>query len=167
MSSSGRIADDLEVESFLLEVEDADLTEAGLAQKLKTPKFTETFVKKLRMLAEKYELQGQPIAGSASTASGSSSEIASGSGKIGGEKGRASSGKGKAGLPDMATYVMCVCQRVDAESSGCPEGGAVRGPLRNMCGTVGRKLVGPTRPQPRAAAAWRTRVPSFVFDRIV
>ena len=40
MSSSGRIADDLEVESFLLEVEDADLTEAGLAQKLKTPKFT-------------------------------------------------------------------------------------------------------------------------------
>ena len=56
MSSSGRIADDLEVESFLLEVEDADLTEAGLAQKLKTPKFTETFVKKLRMLAEKYEV---------------------------------------------------------------------------------------------------------------
>ena len=72
------------------------MTEAGLAQKLKTPKFTETFVKKLRMLAEKYELQGQPIAGSASTASGSSSEIASGSGKVGGEKGGASSGKGKA-----------------------------------------------------------------------
>ena len=42
---------------------------------------------------------------------------------------------GAAFLPDMATYVMCVCQRVDAESSGCPEGGAVRGPLRNMCGT--------------------------------
>ena len=72
------------------------MTEAGLPQKLKTPKFTETFVKKLRMLAEKYELQDQPIAGSASTASGSSSEIASGSGKVGGEKGGASSGKGKA-----------------------------------------------------------------------
>ena len=71
-------------------MEDADLTEAGLAQMLKT----ETFVKKLRMLAEKYELQDQP--GSASTASGSSSEIASGSGKVGGEKGGASSGKGKA-----------------------------------------------------------------------
>ena len=66
------------------------MTEAGLAQMLKT----ETFVKKLRMLAEKYELQDQP--GSASTASGSSSEIASGSGKVGGEKGGASSGKGKA-----------------------------------------------------------------------
>ena len=54
-------------------MEDADLTEAGLAQMLKN----ETFVKKLRMLAEKYELQDQP--GLASTASGSSSEIASGS----------------------------------------------------------------------------------------
>ena len=42
------------------------MTEAGLAQMLKT----ETFVKKLRMLAEKYELQDQH--GSASTASGSS-----------------------------------------------------------------------------------------------
>ena len=30
MSSSGRIEDELEVKSFLLEVEDADLTEAGL-----------------------------------------------------------------------------------------------------------------------------------------
>ena len=45
-------------------------------------------------------------------------------------------------LPDMATYVMCVCQRVDAESSGCPEGGAVRGPLRNMCGTCRPEIVG-------------------------
>jgi hypothetical protein len=86
MSSSGRIADDLDVESFLLEVEDGDLTEAGLAQKLKTPKFTETFVKRLRMLAEKYELQGQPSAGSASGASSSGSTVASGSAKSGGEK---------------------------------------------------------------------------------
>jgi hypothetical protein len=102
MSSSGRIADDLEVKSFLLEVEDADLTEAGLAQKLKTPKFTESFVKKLRMLAEKYELRGQPSTGSASAASSSGSTVASGSAKSGGEKdggekgNRASSSNGKA-----------------------------------------------------------------------
>ena len=90
MSSSGRIADDLEVKSFLLEVEDADLTEAGLAQKLKTPKFTEAFVKKLRMLAEKYELRGQPSTGSASAASSSERK------ERRGEKGnRASSSNGK------------------------------------------------------------------------
>ena len=75
------------------------MTEAGLAQKLKTPKFTETFVKRLRMLAEKYELQGQPSAGSASGASSSGSTVASGRAgeKDGGVKGNgASSGNGKA-----------------------------------------------------------------------
>ena len=77
MSSSGRIEDELEVKSFLLEVEDADLTEAGLAQKLKAPKLTETFVKKLQMLADKYDLRGGASKGSA-PAAGAKSSVAKG-----------------------------------------------------------------------------------------
>ena len=77
MSSSGRIEDELEVKSFLLEVEDVDLTEAGLAQKLKAPKLTETFVKKLQMLADKYDLRGGASKGSA-PAAGAKSSVAKG-----------------------------------------------------------------------------------------
>ena len=127
MSSSGRIADDLEVKSFLLEVEDADLTEAGLAQKLKTPKFTESFVKKLRMLAEKYELRGQPSTGSASAASSSGSTVASGSAKSGGEKdggekgNRASSSNGKASKGETNSQKRAVSLPHATAQSGATE----------------------------------------------
>ena len=127
MSSSGRIADDLEVKSFLLEVEDADLTEAGLAQKLKTPKFTEAFVKKLRMLAEKYELRGQPSTGSASAASSSGSTVASGSAKSGGEKdggekgNRASSSNGKASKGEAKSQKRAVSLPHATAQSGATE----------------------------------------------
>ena len=67
--SSGRIRDELEVESFLLEVEDADLTELGLADKWKFPKLKEVFVKKLQLLAEKYDLRGTASSASGSAAS--------------------------------------------------------------------------------------------------
>ena len=49
-----RVCDDLAVESYLLEVEDADLTEAGLAHKWDAPKFTHVFLRKLQMIAQKY-----------------------------------------------------------------------------------------------------------------
>ena len=49
------------------------MTEARFAHKIKTPKFNETFVTKVRMLVEKCKLHGQPSAGSASAVSGSSS----------------------------------------------------------------------------------------------
>ena len=77
---SGRIEDELEVKSFLLEVEDADLTEAGLAQKLKAPKLTETFVKHLLMLAERSDLRGEDISSSA-PAAGAKSSFAKGTAK--------------------------------------------------------------------------------------
>ena len=52
-----RIANDLPVESFLVEVTDDDLTEAGLASKWTEPKLKETFTNdKLRWIAEKYGL---------------------------------------------------------------------------------------------------------------
>lgn len=54
-------------------MEDTDLTEARFAHKIKTPKFNETFVTKVRMLSEKYERRGQPSAGLACAVSGSSS----------------------------------------------------------------------------------------------
>ena len=87
MSSSGRIEDDLEVKSFLLEVEDADLTEAGLAQKLKAPKLTETFAKKLQRLADKYDLRGEASSSSSAPAAGGKSSVAKSAAKGAGAKG--------------------------------------------------------------------------------
>ena len=50
-----RIADDLPVESFLVEVTDNDLTEAGLANKWVEPKLKEAFTNgKLRWIAMQY-----------------------------------------------------------------------------------------------------------------
>ena len=107
MSSSGRIKDDLEVKSFLLEVEDADLTEAGLAQKLKAPKLTETFVKKLQMLADKYDLRGEASKSSA-PAAGAKSSVAKGAAakgagaKVGGAKRESSSASASSGETEDA-----------------------------------------------------------------
>jgi hypothetical protein len=110
MSSSGRIEDELEVKSFLLEVEDADLTEAGLAQKLKAPKLTETFVKKLQMLADKYDLRGG-ASKSAAPAAGAKSSVA---------KGAAAKGAGAKGVQaqseERAAARKCPLQRLRMRS---------------------------------------------------
>ena len=71
-----RITDDLPVESFLLEVTDADLTEAGQAQKLTSPKFTQVFKRKLLELAKKHgwdKALARADAGACSSAAGASS----------------------------------------------------------------------------------------------
>ena len=47
--------DDLPVDSFIVEVEDGDMTEAGLADKWNHPKFKESFLGKLRAIADKYQ----------------------------------------------------------------------------------------------------------------
>ena len=69
--SKGRITNELPVESFLLEVEDADFTKEGLAHKWDAPKFTHVFLKKLHLLAEKLDLRGTDP--SENAAAGSSS----------------------------------------------------------------------------------------------
>ena len=46
--------DDLPVDSFLLRVEDAELTDAGVKEKWQHPKFKEVFLAKLRGIADKY-----------------------------------------------------------------------------------------------------------------
>jgi hypothetical protein len=46
--------DDLPIDSFLLKVEDAELTDAGVKEKWQYPKFKEVFLVKLRGIADKY-----------------------------------------------------------------------------------------------------------------
>ena len=45
-------------------------------------------------------------------------------------------------IPDMATDVMCVCHRVDAESSGYPEGGSGLGVCYGTCAETCAEFVG-------------------------
>ena len=88
----GRITNELPVESFLLEVEDADFTEAGLSHKWDAPKFTQVFLRKLQMLATKFDnLRGiDPAAGGGS----SSGSVRSGTSKaVDGANGKAADGK--------------------------------------------------------------------------
>ena len=54
---TGKRDQQLPTESFLLEVEDSDLTDSSVARKWTKPKFKQTLMKKLRWIAEKYELQ--------------------------------------------------------------------------------------------------------------
>jgi len=63
---------------------------------------------------------------------------------------------------------LCACVNGWTRSPvAAPRGERLGGRYGTCAELVGRKFVGPTRPQPRAAAAWRTRVPStFVFVRI-
>jgi len=122
--SSGRIRDELEVESFLLEVEDADLTESGLADKWKFPKLKEVFVKKLQLLAEKYDLRGtaSSASGSAASRGGAKSDDAkTNDAKGGGAKGGGAKGggaKGRAG-PHVAV------QAGDKEKRGSKQAAAL------------------------------------------
>ena len=44
-------------ESFLLEVEDSELTEGSVEQKWTKPKFKQTLMRKLRWIAAQYNLQ--------------------------------------------------------------------------------------------------------------
>ena len=89
---NGRITNELPVESFLLEVEDADFTEAGLAHKWDAPKFTQVFLRKLQMLATKYDnLRGIDPAGGGSS---SGTSVQSGTRKtVEGANGKAANGK--------------------------------------------------------------------------
>mmetsp|Transcript_29860 Transcript_29860/g.77328 ORF Transcript_29860/g.77328 Transcript_29860/m.77328 type:complete len:155 (-) Transcript_29860:97-561(-) len=51
--------DDLPVDSFLVKVEDVELTDAGVKEKWQHPKFKEVFLAKLRGIADKYpQLRG-------------------------------------------------------------------------------------------------------------
>ena len=55
--ASGKRNQELPTESFLLEVEDSDLTDSSVAQKWTKPKFKQSLMRKLRWIAEKYNLQ--------------------------------------------------------------------------------------------------------------
>ena len=52
----GRVSDELPTESFLLEVDDKELTDSSVTQKWSQPKFKQTLMKKLRWMANKYKL---------------------------------------------------------------------------------------------------------------
>ena len=65
-SNGKRNADHTPTESCLLEVEDADLTDASVDQKWSKPKLKQTFMKKVRWIAETYKLHGGKAAPAAS-----------------------------------------------------------------------------------------------------
>ena len=54
--ASGKRDQDLPTESFLLEVEDSDLTENSVSLKLSKPKLKQALMRKLRWIAQKYNL---------------------------------------------------------------------------------------------------------------
>jgi len=63
MDSDDRAFDMLPTESYLLEVEDSDLTDGSVAQKWVKPKLKQAFMAKVRWIAERYSLQaGAPSA---------------------------------------------------------------------------------------------------------
>ena len=55
--AAGKREQDLPTESFLLEVEDSELTDGSVEQKWTKPKFKQTLMRKLRWIAAKYNLQ--------------------------------------------------------------------------------------------------------------
>ena len=57
MDGEQRIGDDMPTESFLLEVEDGDLTDGSVGQKWTKPKFKQSLMRKLRWIAQQYRLQ--------------------------------------------------------------------------------------------------------------
>ena len=61
MHADERITDELPTESCLLEVEDDDLTEGSVGQKWSKPKLKQAFMKKVRWVAEKYELAAAEV----------------------------------------------------------------------------------------------------------
>ena len=56
-AKTGRITDDLPIESCLLEVEDKDLTDGSVGEKWSKPKLKQTMMAKVRWIAEKYGLK--------------------------------------------------------------------------------------------------------------
>ena len=60
MDGARRMADTLPTESFLLKVEESDLTEASVSSKWSKPKLKQTLMKKLRWIADKYSLNAAP-----------------------------------------------------------------------------------------------------------
>ena len=64
-----RVCDGLPTESFLVEVDDADLTESSVGQKWSKPKFKQTLMKKLRWIATEYHKDLQAAAPRAAAAS--------------------------------------------------------------------------------------------------
>ena len=60
MDGKARISDMLPAASFLLEVADGDLTDGAVAKKWELPKFKETFLKKLRLIADLHDLCERP-----------------------------------------------------------------------------------------------------------
>ena len=60
--ASGKRDQELPTESFLLEVEDGDLTESSVDRKWTKPKFKQTLMRKLRWIAKEYNLQAEASA---------------------------------------------------------------------------------------------------------
>jgi hypothetical protein len=60
LDGKARISDMLPTASFLLEVADADLTDGAVAKKWELPKFKETLMKKLRLIADLHNLCERP-----------------------------------------------------------------------------------------------------------
>ena len=54
-----RIEDELPTDSFLLEIEDSDLTDNSVEHKWTNPKFKQTLMRKLRWIAQEYNLQAK------------------------------------------------------------------------------------------------------------
>ena len=59
MDADERLADELPTESFLLEVEDSDLTDSSVDHKWSKPKFKQALMRKLRWIAKEYDLQAK------------------------------------------------------------------------------------------------------------
>ena len=60
--AAGKRDQDLPTESFLLEVEDSDLTEGSVGLKWSKPKLKQTCMRKVRWIAKQYNLEAQPAA---------------------------------------------------------------------------------------------------------
>ena len=54
-----RIEDELPTDSFLLEIEDSDLTDNSVEHKWTNPKFKQTLMRKLRWIAQEYHLEAK------------------------------------------------------------------------------------------------------------